>query len=94
MNKAILVIDKPESCDYCPVGRIFGMSGQVECMASKDIRANNNGRIIPDWCPLKEMPERKEKIEYCGNGVLGINDMSKSRFNDGYNACINEILKN
>ena len=62
MSKSILVIDTPECCDYCPVGRIFGMAGQVECMAGKDIRVNNNGRTIPDWCPLRDLPEQYTPI--------------------------------
>ena len=64
MSKAILVIDKPEYCDCCPVGRIFGTAGQVECMASKDIRVNQDGRTISDWCPLKEMPKCMEEKNY------------------------------
>ena len=46
MSKSILVIDMPECCDYCPVGRIFGIEGQVECRAGKGIIVNNDGREI------------------------------------------------
>lgn len=85
MSKSILVIDTPEYCDYCPVGRIFGIAGQVECMAGKDIRVNNNGRAIPDWCPLRDLPEkRKVPLQYpCLHQLIA----------DGWNACIDEILK-
>lgn len=79
MSKSILVIDTPECCDYCPVGRIFGMEGQVECMEGKDIRVNNNGRTIPDWCPLRDLPEKYYPVSM--------------NFESGYNACIDEILK-
>lgn len=94
MSKSILVIDTPECCDYCPVGRIFGMAGQVECMEGKDIRVNNNGRTIPDWCPLRDFPEKKSPKKFCnvvnGGKVWGFH---MSGFNKGYNACIDEILK-
>lgn len=93
MSKSILVIDTPECCDYCPVGRIFGMAGQVECMEGKGIRVNNNGRTIPDWCPLLDLPEKKPKVKYQGNGCFGINEEMKNSFNMGFNSCIDEILK-
>ena len=83
MSKSILVIDTPENCDYCPVGRIFGMEGQVECMAGKDIVVNNNGMVIPDWCPLRDLPERANHPYYFDNG----------RYDKGWNDCIDEILK-
>lgn len=97
MSKSILIIDTPERCsmceflhrtdeDYCYCGRL-GFDYQV----NEYMRSMPKGK--PNWCPLKEFPERKERIQYCGNGVIGINDMSKSRFNEGWNACIDEILK-
>ena len=84
MSKSILVVDKPECCDYCPIGRIFGMAGQVECMASKNIRVNQDGKTIPDWCPLKEVPDKRKAEDYL--------DDNAEAFVDGYNTCINEIL--
>lgn len=88
MSKSILVIDTPECCDYCPVGRIFGMAGQVECMEGKDVRVNNNGRTIPDWCPLLDLPER---MKY--NNIIPISKQHSVDYMNGYNACIDEILK-
>ncbi len=93
MGKAILVMDMPECCEECPLMRC-----EVDCIPEEYCKANNNEEIInvekkTDWCPLKELPERKEEVRYCGNGIFGINDMSKSRFNEGWNDCLDEILK-
>ena len=97
MSKSILVIGTPDCCDYCSIGRIFGMTGQVECMASKDIRVNQDGKTIPDWCPLKKVPEKKQ---YNGvDGITGVilEDRTDKAIHEaaalGWNACIEEILK-
>lgn len=82
MGKSILVIDTPECCDYCPVGRIFGMAGQVECKAFIGISVNDDGRTIPDWCPLQKMPERADHPCHCDNG----------RYDKGWNDCLDQIL--
>lgn len=59
MNKAILIIDMPESCDKCPL--FHGFYTDMTC------GANNYGIDYPypkdfrqDWCPLKEVPDRKD----------------------------------
>lgn len=84
MSRSILVIGSPECCDYCPAGRIFGMAGQVECMAGKDIQVNNNGRIIPDWCTLRNLP---------GKMSMENQTFFDSSYISGRNDCIDEILK-
>ena len=37
----------------------------------------------PDWCPLRELPERSDHPEHCDNG----------KFDAGWNACLDEILE-
>lgn len=83
MSKSILAIDTPECCDYCPVGRIFGMAVKVECMAGKDIRVNNNGGIIPNWCQLLDLPKKMAEE----------NRWFRKDYAEGFNDCIDEILK-
>lgn len=81
MSKAILVMDMPESCAWCPLGRLFGTAGAVECNAANKI--NRNCESVPDWCPLRPLPE---KIH---------NDNGYDEYSDGYdagwNACIDAI---
>ena len=81
MNKAILVIDMPESCDKCPL--FHGFYTDMTC------GANNCGIDYPypkdfrqNWCPLKEIPDRKDVNWLADNaGWLC-----------GWNDCLKEIL--
>ena len=85
MNKAILVIDMPESCSKCP---LFG--GNYADMCCKGM--NNRGIDYPypeyfrqDWCPLKSVP--RMRFTYIGHDSESIAD-----YNDGWNNCIRKIL--
>ena len=82
--KAILVIDMPEKCIYCPV---YDNDGIYPCKAI-DIEETEdyNELTIPSWCPLKPMPEKKEIKEV----PIYLNDLLD--FDRGWNACIDEIL--
>ncbi len=60
MSKAILIIDKPDSCHKCP----------LFCDVYSDMRCRGNKKGIDypypkdkvqEWCPLKEVPENTQK---------------------------------
>ncbi len=68
----------PEKCDSCILhGTVVGMQ-----ICNVEIKRVKNKDIRPDWCPLKEVPEKANHPDYCDNG----------RFDKGWNACIDEIL--
>jgi len=77
--KAILVIDKAESCTGCLLG-IFNK--KWFCLATnKDIDICDRYNI-PSWCPLRPLPKKikhKDEIDY-DYGYI-----------DGRNECIDEI---
>lgn len=77
MSKAVLVIDMPEKCAWCQLGRLFGTEGAAECTDTN--RVNRNCESVPDWCPLRPMPEKMNCIP--------------GEFEDGWNACIDEICE-
>lgn len=86
MDKAILVINMPESCDECP---LFGNHYSDLCCKA----LNNRGINYPypadfrqDWCPLKPLPEK-----YDMECTVYDRDYSGD-YEHGYNACIDEIL--
>lgn len=86
MNKAILVIDMPDSCSKCP---LFGAYYADMCCKGM----NNRGINYPypkdfrqDWCPLKPVPEK-----YNMDNVVCDRDYDGD-FEYGYNQCIDEIL--
>lgn len=78
-EKAVLVIDMPESCKTC-MCYVLGLSNNF-CEVTKF--AVFDPTTKPDWCPLKAVPEK----EYVWDDadVFGW-------FDRGWNACIDEIL--
>ena len=77
--KAILVIDKSESCTSCLLG-IYNK--KWFCLGTnKDIDITDRYNI-PKWCPLKPMPQKQkhhDEIDY------------DYGFIDGWNECIDAI---
>ena len=87
MRKAILVMDMPTECCACRfnnhTNRCHAIKPAVYCNAYMHV-GGINGR--PDWCPLRELPKKKPTIgKESDNDILCMND--------GYNACIDELLK-
>lgn len=81
MAKAVLVMDgMPECCADCACSYFERSSKELNliCGATGE-DANNVGK--PDWCPLRELPEKANHPDYCDNG----------RFDKGWNACLDEI---
>lgn len=79
MSKSVLVMDTPENCGKCKF-----ISG-FWCRAMNGRRVPNND-VIPNWCPLKPLPERKEYIVPIDNV-----ESQKDIIAVGWNACINKI---
>lgn len=86
MAKGIIVVDVPESCrnirgdaNGCPFG---GMVCQVK---QKDVMNHVVKGTKPDWCPIKEMPSRKQ--------VPGCFFMMDEVYGKeiGFNDCLDEI---
>lgn len=84
MNKAILVIDMPESCYECCLRHHMtdnlpedwcGINGKEVVLEAKD---------RPAWCPLKQIPEKKLTYITSSDYLNG--------FGSGYNACIDDII--
>lgn len=87
MSKAVLVMDMPECCADCPCSffeRDNPVLNLICGVAQED--AYNVGK--PDWCPLRELPE---KMEVCGKYPQPGKPIPSYRF--GWNACLDEILK-
>ena len=79
MNKAILVIDMPDDCFECNF--CVELSAQDRCVATGK-RIFTLGK--PDWCPLKELPEKME----------GYNSIKWQwgEYEDGWNHCIDCLI--
>lgn len=87
MNKAILVMDMPKSCGECSICASWQESAfstrEYWCPVMDNKAVEPNKR--PDWCPLKELPQKQ---------IVHSIDTAHHRFaKDGYNHCIDKILK-
>lgn len=78
-------MDMPDRCLNCNcVGHINHNGKFNVCRISGDIlKEDDYYKKRPDWCPLREIPQRAYHPDWCDNG----------RYDKGYNACIDEILK-
>lgn len=85
--KAILVIDKPESCTSCLLGIYNKKWFCLDTNKDIDICDRYN---IPEWCPLKTMPE-KLQFQEPFNDDYTVSWASRLGFVDGWNACLEEI---
>ena len=90
MSKAILVMDMPSSCDMCEFVQVDDTVGNMTCM---DPISEVYGCDVSDYigcradgCPLRELPEKITSWK-------GKSTNYQQGHRDGYNACIDELLK-
>lgn len=91
MAKAVLVMDMPpKSCGMCDFVKADSITmscvGKMYCgvpWIGEDV--TDYIECIPDFCPLRELPEKK-------GGDKWQDEISDS-YNVGWNACIEEIIK-
>ena len=77
MSKAVLVMDMPEKCSWCPLGRLFGTAGATECRATE--RVNRDCESVPDWCPIRPIPEKVTED--------GLECFGELKYMQGWNDC-------
>lgn len=93
MPKAVLVMDMPESCKKCVFCRGLNacklkkyLAGDRICtIYTVDKQIMEGGK--PDWCPLRELPEKMPDLEH------GYENVEKSIIRTGWNACLDAIAK-
>ena len=92
MSKAALVMDMPESCDMCD----FVDDEQPPRYGEKTLYCGVPGmgedvtdyiECRPESCPLRELPEKIPELK------SGYEDLRTSIRRVGWNACLDEILK-
>lgn len=84
--KAALIIDIPRCCSDCILGYENEYAIEFECFAEPHKHLEEPDCKRPDWCPLRELPE-KHNIDATQVGE------EWAVFNKGWNACIDEIMK-
>lgn len=87
MNKSVLVMDTPEKgCISCLIGRNQSncLETCIYCPIVEKVALDEEAEKIPDWCPLRPLPE-KMAIPRGARNVDGL------EYAAGYNTCVNEI---
>lgn len=93
MPKAVLVMDMPERCDKCLLLlKIPQKDGLALCLArptngQEEYNPKREKSWRPDWCPLRELPEKMPDLEH------GYENVEKSIIRTGWNACLDAIAK-
>lgn len=78
MAKGIIVVDDiPVICAECDFASLKCGGKYIWCDVKKEFCNNSK----PDWCPIKQMPEKIEVLKY----------PHSMKFSRGWNACLNEI---
>jgi hypothetical protein len=97
MAKAVLVMDMPETCCDCRFCRELHEGVEACCELEDEPNDNTQCRMIddycyhkPDWCPLRELPEKKETYTVL---ELHSNGRWSEGMKAGFNICLGEILK-
>lgn len=88
MSKAVLVMNMPESCFGCNFMYCDEESDTETCQAMETARDIDLIEDRPDWCPLRELPEKIPDPEH------GYENVEKSIIRIGWNACLDMILEN
>lgn len=88
MSKAVLIMDMPENCYKCSVAKMSVRFFGVLCGANN--RRNEKMYEKPEWCPLREMPE---KLNLCGryNSEYYEKGGEQPSYKCGWNACLDAI---
>ena len=84
MMKGIIVLDEiPEKCNQCNFWFAKAtVPVEYRCMGlQREITENELTKKKPDWCPIKQMPEKIEVLKYTHS----------MKFSRGWNACLDEI---
>lgn len=93
MGKSILVIDTPECCAYCPmVFKVVESDVAFDSLYSCRYAPSDAGDFYlpdiaskkPDWCPLHDAPQKRDKNRYHNKYEQG--------HTDGWNDCLDQIL--
>ena len=84
MSKMIAIIDEPDCCFGCPFLQDMTTISRWRCVKSKVVISEIDLTKRPEFCPLRELPGKREVFNNYDDYLNGIDD--------GWNACIDEIL--
>ena len=91
MNKSIFITGLPVSCDSCVFCEAWHWSMDPICKLTNIYITDR--RHKSEHCPLTPLPAHKNLEQYCESGVMGLDKAVQYAYAQGYNDCLDEILK-
>lgn len=101
MSKSIILIETPQRCSMCKFlngtenGYHYCHMLDFDYQVDEYMQSTPKGK--PDWCPLKEVPDKKKEKQYMKRLNSNRNIETYGERTDlcavGWNDCIDEILK-
>ena len=88
MSKGYILVNVPKKCSQCSFW--FEKSTipiEYRCMAKQRKLQNLTGK--PGWCPIREMPEKREVMGIPRNPSIG--DFERVAYQRGWNDCIERM---
>lgn len=89
MTKGIIVVDIPSVCGECSCCQYDGQYDRYCGVNGEDLMNIDWNSEKPDWCPIKSIPDKRERQtvqdNYDGEYSHG--------YTAGWNMCIDELLK-
>lgn len=89
MAKAVLVMDMPECCEICQLSEC-NPCGLYCLPADNYYDGSYLSASRASFCPLRELPEKKETIIYENDDWRTVAEKER---NEGFNACLDKISK-
>lgn len=69
MAKAVLVMDMPHDCPMC---KFLDLDERCHAVDVENPWSTDPEKAKPDWCPLRELPEKKTGNSYMNSKEKGI----------------------
>lgn len=86
--KAVLIMDMPVNCRGCE------FNASVSCrITHKSCAYYYTEKGKPEWCPLQELPERKEHLYVTSTAEACLQER-QAGINIGWNACLDTLQEN
>ncbi len=87
MDKSVLVIETSENCYDCPIGQDCSniLETSLFCLGAGKCVIDKEAATIPNWCPLKPLPERHIAPKTATGYEIG--------YEDGWNECLEKIMR-
>lgn len=87
MRKGYILVDVPDKCSQCNFWFAKATAPvEYRCMAKQ--RQLENLTEKPDWCPIRELPEKKEPMQFPISPLL---PWQYTEYDKGWNACLEQM---